>query len=540
MKLESILALALICTFAFSACTKSGGGASGGHNSWTIPGTVRVGNSDEPDSLNPLYAHTDAADQVQGLIYSSLLRYDDNGNYIPDLATQVPSYENGGISKDSRTITVHMRKGVKWSDGAPLTAKDFLFTYHTVMNPANTVKTTLGWDDVASVQTPNDYTIVIHLKEPDASFLGNLAFGGAGYPPLPEHVLANVPDLSRAEFNSHPISSGPYVLQQWNHGSLLVFVPNPYYFRGKPRVQKILWKVIPDVNTLFNQLQTHQIDVETAVNENDIPRIGHIQGITVSTKLIANWRHMGINMSRPILKDPRVRLALAEAINWQLINDKSYHGYNQLATSDIFPQSWAAPAIARYKYDPQDAKRLLSQAGWAMGQDGLLHKNGEPLRLSISTGTNKQENIQAEVQIQSQLRPLGVDVVIRNYPVSLLFDRSGPLYTGKYDLEWSINTNGPDPDNACEWVTDCIPPHGSNTSWLSDPVVDQTAHAAAETFDRAKRKALYQREEERIHELIPAVFFYWENEYNAVNSDLKNFKPAAFIQDTWNSWQWEI
>jgi peptide/nickel transport system substrate-binding protein len=538
MKIVRFAAAAIAAALLLAACTRAGNSNTvGGRNPWTVPGVIRVGNSDEPDSLNPMYGHNDAADQVDGLIYSSLLRYDDSGNYIPDLAREVPSYANGGISKDNLTVTVHMRKDAKWADGVPLTAKDWLFTYHAVLNPANTVKTTLGWDDIASVQTPDDYTLVIHLKKPDASFLGNLAFGGAAYPPLPEHLLAKLPDLNRAEFNAHPLSSGPYIVKEWVHGSQLTFVPNPYYFRGKPAAT-IDWKIVPDVNTLFNLLQTHQIDVELGVNENDIPRLRQIPGFTVEKKLIANWRHMGINMSKPLLRDQRVRLALAEGVDWKRINDTIYHGYNVLAVSDIFPQSWAAPSIPRYAYDPQHAKQLLAQAGFAMGPDGFMHRAGQVLQLSLSTGTNKQENQVAEVQIQSDLHQIGVDIQIHNYPVNLLFDRAGPLYTGKYDLEWSIDTNGPDPDNACTWASDCIPPHGSNTSWLSDPVVDRTAHAAQETFDIRRRKELYQQEEQRIHELVPAVFFYWEVEYNAVNTDVQNVKPAAFIQDTWNSWEW--
>ena len=538
-RLRSLLTIGFIALLA--SCSSGATHApANGHNAWTIPGTLRIGNSDEPDSLNPLYAHTDAADQIFGLIYASILRYDDNGNYIPDLATEVPSLANGGISKDNLTITIHLRKNAKWSDGVPLTSKDWMFTYAAVNNKNNNVKTTLGWDDIVSAQAPDPYTIVIHLKKPDASILGNLSFGGAGYPPLPAHLLAKLPDLNRASFNSSPISSGPFVLKNWSHGSQLTFVPNRYYFRGLPKLREIRWKVVPDVNTLFNQLQTHEIDVEMGVNENDISRLASIPGYTVDKKLIANWRHMGINTSKPALKDVRVRLALAEGVDWKRINDTIYHGYNQLASSDVYPELWAAPSIPRYPYDVAGAKKLLASAGWTPGPNGVVQKNGTPMSLSISTGTNKQENIQAEVQIQSDLKAIGVDIQIHNYPVSLLFDRAGPLYSGKYDLEWSVSTNGPDPDNACLWATDCIPPHGGNTSWLSDPVVDRTSHQATVTFDRAKRKALYQKEEERIHALVPAVFFYWENEYNAINSDAKNIKPAAFIQDTWNAWEWEI
>lgn len=542
MKIHRIIALALACGLAFAACSRAGGGAagSGGRNPWTQPGVIRLGEPDEPDSINPLFGHTVACDEASTMIFSFLMRYDDNGNFIPDLALQVPSYENGGISKDGKTITFHLRKDAKWSDGVPLTAKDWLFTLSAVRNPANNTKMLFGWDDIASAQAPDPYTIVVHLKQANSTILGIFAMGGDAYPPLPAHLLAKYPDINRVSFNQHPVSSGPYVLKEWNHGSSLVFVPNPYYFRGAPKVKEVVWKVIPNVNTLFEQLQTHEIDVYSDVDQLHIPSLPALKGYTVTHRLIANWRHMMMNTSRPLLRDVRVRQAIAQGIDWKRINDTIYHGYNQLAVSDVFPQSWAAPDIPPYTYDPVKAKQLLAGAGWTMGSDGWLHKGNQTLQLSISTNTDNQPNNQAEVQIQSALKPLGIDIQIRNYPTSLLFAQDGPLYTGKYDLEWSVATNAPDPDNSGNWNSKYIPPHGGNTAWLNDPIVDQTSDAALLTYDHAKRKALYQREEEEIHKAVPAVFFYWENSYTAVNSDLKNYKPAAFIADMWNCWEWTI
>ena len=543
MNMIRFAAAALACALAVAGCTKSGGGShgAGGRNPWTQPGVLRVGNVDEPDSLNPMFAHTDSTDQVAGLIFAGLLRYDDNGNFIPDLATEVPTYRNGGISKDGKTITFHLRRNAKWSDGAPLTVKDWLFTYHAVLNPNNNTKTRYGWDEIAWVRTPDDYTLIVHFKVVDGSILGLFGdSGGSAYPPLPAHLLAKLPDINKAPFNGHPISSGPYVLQQWNHGASLVFTPNQYYFRGVPKLKKIIWKVIPNVNTLFEQLQTHEVDVYVGVDENHIASLSNVRGIRVVKKLIANWRHMGINTSRPQLSDPRVRLAMVEAIDWNRINATVYHGYNPPAVSDVYPRLWAAPTIAPYPYDPANAKKLLAAAGWTMGPDGVLHKGSLAMHVTISTNTEKQENQQAEVQIQSILRPFGFDVEIRNYPTSLLFSQEGPLYTGKYDLEWSIETNGPDPDNRGLWDGKFIPPNGANTVWLNDPIVNRASELAVSTFDLAKRKAYYQQEEERIHQLVPSQFFYWENEYTAVNSDVKNYRPAALIQYTWNAWQWQI
>jgi len=513
--------IAVLLFIALCACARPG----------AIPGVLRLGEQNEPDSLNPMFGHSAATDDIDALLFAHLLRYDDNGNMIPDLALTVPTTRNGGISADGRTITLHLRHGVTWSDGAPLTAADWLFTYHAVLNPHNNTKLDYGWDTIASATAPDPYTLVIHLKRPSVAALGLLAVGGSAYPPLPAHLLAKLPDINRAPFNSKPISSGPYILQTWNHGGSLIFVPNPHYWRGAPKLHELIWQVIGDTNSLLAALQTHEIDVYRDVDNNSVAAVEKIPGITVMHRTIANWRHLGINMSRPGLSDLRVRQAIAEGIDWKRLNDTVYHGYNQLAVSDIFPRLWAAPSLPPYRYDPARARALLASAGYS---------TAHPLHLTISATVSAKTNEDAEVVIQSALHALGIDVAIRNYPGSVLFAQDGPLYKGTYDLEWSIDTNGPDPDNAGLWNSAFIPPRGANTSWLRDPIVDRTSSAAAGTFDQATRKRLYQEEEERIRQLVPAVFFYWETAYYGVSDHVHDFKPSAFVTDMWNAWEWNV
>ena len=527
---------------ALPACTRVAeqNGPSGGRHAWTIPHVLRIGSTDEPDNLNPMFAHTDATDQVDALIFAPVFRYDQHGDFVPELATEIPSYANGGISKDSRTIVLHWRHGVVWSDGAPLTARDLRFTWRAVMNPANATKAQYGWDDIATIDVPDPYTAIIRLKQPNANVLGILGGGGgSAYPPLPEHLLGKLPSLNRADFNAHPISSGPWLLASWNHGSSLVFAPNARYWRGPPALKKLSYVIVPNPDALFSELQTHEIDVLPSVAENAIARLPAIEGLHVDVHLIANWRRLAINCAKPALSDPRVRRALAEAIDWDRLNATTYHAFNRRSVSDIPPDSWAAPHIPFYPHVPADANRLLDAAGWRRGPDGLRARDGRPLALVISA-TNRPGNEEAEVFMQQALHASGIALSIKNYPASRLFAQDGPLYGGTYDLEWSIDTNGPDPDNQGNWSADFIPPRGANTSFLRDPIITETSDAAIRTFDRAKRKALYQREEERIHELVPTVFFYWENARAAYNSDLQNYKPAEYITDNWNSWEWDI
>ncbi|MFN2459115.1 MAG: peptide ABC transporter substrate-binding protein [Candidatus Velthaea sp.] len=535
-------AAALACGLTLAACTRVGGEADGRH-AWTQPGHVRIGATDEPDSLNLLFAHDAAADQIGTLLFAYVFRFNPKGELLPEIAREIPTYANGGISKDNKTITLHLRPGMTWADGAPLDARDIRFTWRAVMNSRNNTKLRLGWDDVASMDVPDNDTLVVRLKQPNSAMLYNIFGGGGGaaYPPLPEHVLGKLPDINRAAFNIAPLSSGPWILKSWTHGAALEFAPNPRYWRGAPRLKALTWKVVPNADTLFQEIQTHAVDLYDPVPESQIGQLKSLPGVAVVKRLKSNWRHLEINTRKPILADVRVRRAIAQAVDWDRMNATIYHGVNIRATSDIVPDSWAAPRIAPWRFDPAAAQRLLAAAGWLPGPRGIRFKNGTPLAITISTGTNKPANIAAEVQMQQQLRAAGIELTIKNYPVSLLFAQNGPLYGGSYDMSWSVDTNGPEPDNQGNWSGDFIPPHGANTSFLQDPVITQTSAQALLTFDRRKRKALYQREEERIHELVPAVFLYWSVDTAAVNSDLKNYRPAEYdMADLWNSYEWEI
>jgi peptide/nickel transport system substrate-binding protein len=532
--------VALVAAVAvLGACTRTGD-AGGGRHPWTVPGRLRIGSTDEPDGLNPLFAHSDATDQVDALIFAPVFRYDQHGEFVPELATEVPSYANGGISKDSKTIVLHWRRGVRWSDGAALTARDLRFTWRAALNKRNNTKALYGWDDVSAIDLPDDYTAVIHLRRPNADVLGILGGGGgSAYPPLPEHLLGKLPELNDAAFNAHPISSGPWLLTAWNHGSSLEFAPNPRYWRGAPKLRSLNVAVVPNPETLVAELRTHEIDLVANIGDTLANRLDGVPGIRLDRHLSANWRRLAINCSRPGLDDVRVRRAIAEAIDWDRINRTVYHGLNLRARSDIPPDSWAAPDIPFYPYAPAAAAAMLAAAGYAPGPGGVRSNGTTALRFVISA-TNKPGNEQAELEMQQMLRGIGIALTIKNYVPSLLFAQEGPLYTGRYDLEWSIDTNGPDPDNEGNWSGDFVPPKGANTSFLRDPLITRTSDAAIRTFDRRRRKALYQQEEARIHQLVPVVFLYWETSIAAYDDDLHGYRPAEYVTDNWNSWQWTI
>jgi len=536
--------VALCLAVIAAACTPTNAPqTAGGGNAWTQHGHLRIGVAgEEPDGLNLMFANDDSAVQIANLIDEPLLRYDPNGNFVPAALREVPTLANGGLSRDGRTVTLRMRPGMQWSDGAPYDGRDVAFTWHAVMDASINVRSRDGWDDITGMTLRDaNQTIIVHLRQPRAAILGIFAVDGAGYPPLPEHLLHTSAHLDHSPFNAAPLGAGPFVLTKWNHGSSLEFTANPHYWRGAPGLARISYRIIPDGNTAAAAARTHEVDLFDSVPETAIADINGIPGTRISTVLTANYRRLAFNTSRPVLHDVRVRTAIAQAIDWDRMNATIYHGYNTRAATDILPSSWAAPhGIVPWSYNVKAAAALLDAAGWRRGANGVRAKDGAPLTFSVSTTPSKPANVQAEVQMQAQLKAVGIALVIKNYPTSLLFARDGPIYTGRFDSEFTIATNAPDPDNEGVWSGTAIPPHGANTTYLDDPVITQTSHAAALSVDPTQRRLLYQREEDRIHTLVPAIFLYWQNVHAVVNTDMHGWRPASYVSDFWNCWEWTI
>jgi peptide/nickel transport system substrate-binding protein len=200
---------------------------------------VRIGVLRTIDSLNPLLTGQAAVTDIAQFLFDGLIRFDDRGEPIPDVAVLIPTRENGGISADGKTITYHLRKDVRFSDGHPLTAEDVVFTWQQDMNPRNNVPFHFPYDQAQSVVAKDPYTVVVRLKAPSAPFVSNFFRCGAQGTILPKHLLAGNADLNQLPYNAKPIGSGPFMVERYEINSTLVMVPNPYWFGGKPGLQRV-------------------------------------------------------------------------------------------------------------------------------------------------------------------------------------------------------------------------------------------------------------------------------------------------------------
>ncbi|TAM59642.1 peptide ABC transporter substrate-binding protein [bacterium] len=541
--LRRILTLALTLAIV-AGCTKVSGTSGDGEHPWSNPGILRIGLQTDFKTLNPMLAG-DTTDAFAGrLMFEMLVDADEHGHPIPDLAAQVPSVDNGGISKDGLTITYHLRKDVRWHDGAPFTAKDVVWSWQAMINDANNVVSRRGFDDVRSIDTPDEYTAVVHLKQRYAPFVNTFfAESDSPTPVLPAHLLARYKNINEIPFNSHPIGDGPFEFVKWDRGIGIDLKANPHYFHGIPGLKQIRLRIIPDENTLLTELRTHEIDWYFEATPDmyfQIKSLPDIKTVVVPTN---GYDSVLMNTQSPFLKDVRVRQAIAYVVDKHALAQKVGKGSVDVATEDLPHWMWAYnPKVKLYDFNPKKAAALLDQAGWKLGPDGYRYKNGQRLALTITYQSSSSTGKTVGVLLQAWLKQIGITGDVKVYPGDVYFapyGMGGILARGKFDLSLSGWVAGIDPDNSSQFLCSTIPPAGYNYTRFCDPAMDAAQHDALVNYDLATRKRAYAKIETILAEQMPQDFYDWRNQVHGINVDFKNFKPNP-VNEAWNAWQWTI
>ncbi|MBD5633292.1 MAG: hypothetical protein IAI49_02335, partial [Candidatus Eremiobacteraeota bacterium] len=285
--MRRLLSTVLSVTFALAVPAAS---ADDALHAWTHPDVFRYGDQIEPDSLNPYLSNALAAGRVEAAIFSGLVRYGPRGTILPDLATRVPTIANGDISRDGKTFTYHLDPRAVWHDGVPVTSDDAAFTWHAIMDPKNNVTSRSGYDRIANVIAVDAHTVRISYREPYAPAIANFAAGVSRTSILPKHVLEHA-DFNTAEFNRAPIGSGPYRFVRWDHGSEIVLAAFPRFFRTPAIVPRIEYRIVPDTNTLFNAVRTHDLDA-AEIEASFVALAKTSPGVAVVEASTLGYRHL--------------------------------------------------------------------------------------------------------------------------------------------------------------------------------------------------------------------------------------------------------
>jgi peptide/nickel transport system substrate-binding protein len=505
------------------------------------PATIRFDLAADPRNLNPLFLNPDAASveqQVARLAFEPFIDLDARGRAEPELLREIPTRANGGLSPDGRTIRYHLRSGIEWSDGWPLTSADVLFTLGAILDPRNPVRSHEGYDLIDRAYARGSQTVVFHLRRTWAPAV--MTYFSYGFSPqfvLPAHVLASQTPLERAAFNASPIvGDGPYRFISWKRGEGLRYVANPRYWRGKPDVATLAIRTIPDPSTNLLLLQSGELDwnlvapAQLAVIRGD-PQIGFV---AVPTAVVAG---LAFNTAHPPLDDVRVRRALAMSIDRDAISRKITLGLYPV-TNMLQPRfSWAFdPSVQEPRYDPIRADRLFDDAGWQRGADGVRRRNGKPLRLVYVQFPETATGVRVAAAAQAALRQRGVDVAIKAVSNAQLFlPRTGVLAIGNFDLAYVPWTMGADPDDSSVLACGAA----SNYMRWCDSGVERLERAALTTMDTRVRKQLYGQIARIVAEQVPILYLFNADYVYAYSKRLRGFAPNPFLP-TWNAYGWRL
>ncbi|MBV8203668.1 MAG: peptide ABC transporter substrate-binding protein [Candidatus Eremiobacteraeota bacterium] len=509
----------------------------------TPPDVLRIAVMQDVKSLNPLLASTTVDGFVDRLMFEPLLSADERGRPVPMLATAVPATSNGGISPNGRTITYHLRRDVRWSDGQPVTSRDVRWSWQAIMNPANDVVSRHGYDVIRSIETPNDRTVIVRLKVPFAPFVNTFfAESDQPYSIAPAHVLAQYSDINHVPFDAAPtVTDGPFRFVEWVHGDHLTLVADPHFFLGAPKLARIELSIIPDENTTVQLLRTRSIDYMFQASIDTNRELKDIPGLRIVWNDMNGYQGMGMNLNHAPLNDVRVRLAIAAALDRERIVKTLTGGQVRPATEDLPDWMWAYNPDARPPaFDPARARALLRSAGYVPRADGIVARNGVPLRLELVTEVADTTHRKLVQLVQAMLRDIGVAVDIKLFPADLLYApqaMGGIMHGGKFDLIVLPWYSGIDPDDSSQFMCANVPPNGYNDTHYCSPEMEQAQRRALRFYDERDRRAAYFSIQKLLARDNPIVFLWWQRQQEPISVDFKGFAPNPTVE-SWNAWRW--
>jgi len=490
---------------------------------------LRYATGEDIVGLNPHLAQQLTLTYMSSLTMAWLVKYDKQNQPVPELATVVPSKANGGISRDGKTITYHLRHDAKWSDGVPFTADDVRFSSDVVRNPANNEGTHLGFDQIDRVDVPDPYTVVFRLQRPYSGFYVNFFSTGGGNPcVLPKHLLDKLATINEAPYNALPVGIGPFKYASWKRGDSVEMVPDPLYFGRKPKLQRVVFKIITDRNTTLTQLTTHEIDMWANVPAAFFDRARAIPGIATVRHGSYAYNHLDFQLTHGALREAAVRQALRLAIDRATIVDKVRHGIGLLQETPYSPQHPFHVDVARVPFDIGAANRMLDAAGWRRGSDGIRAKGNDRLDFTVVIPTGLPDTDTLVELIRETWAKVGARFEVKRYPSPLLFapfGTGGILYTGKFDVAlfgWSTNPNG---DLTNLFACDRVPPKGQNVPRYCSREVDAALARFIGSYDYGVQRAALAEVQRTIARDVPTVVLDVREDLHAFNDDLHGFRP---------------
>ncbi|MGE5598198.1 MAG: ABC transporter substrate-binding protein [Bacteroidota bacterium] len=523
-------------------------------------GQVTVGSVGNVLTLNPALAESALERGIAQCLFSALYRTDPADGFVPDLLTAMPV-------RKGLTYHYELRRGVLFSDGHELTAEDVKFTWETMANPKVPVADRAGWDTIASCEIPSvayededgrirrrpdKYRFRITLKEPSARY--EMLWAGTAI--LPKHVVEKEMRENAARkarelldwtgpFSRRPVGSGPFVLKEWRPDQYLVLARNPRYFRpGLPYLDRVVIKLFTDERALLTQLADGAIDL-CRLPPDQYAEAARIPGMTVQSSPGNDYDCILMNLNdprdpgkpHPILGDRRVRQALEYAFPRESIVETVLGGAGFPAYTYLPPFSWAHHGeLDAPRHSPEKAARLLDEAGWMAGEDGLRRRDGMPLRVTMHANAGLKTRERIAQACRESWREIGVDLEVRLVDAATLY--ADLMINRRFEMLMTGWTTDGDPD--CSALFGAGPGGGSFTGYRNGEL-EELLREGLTTPDRLARRRIYRRVQEILAEDVPCIFIDFHAVLAAASGRVANFRvnPTGGT-DFWNVHEWYV
>ncbi len=463
----------------------------------TDPNTLVMLIESSPTNLDPRIGVDAQSERIDSLIFDDLLARGDNLDVAPGLAEkwEIP---------DPLTYVFHLHHPVSFHDGRPLTSRDVKWTIDSLLTGKIRSPKTATFRFVDRIDTPDEFTVVLHMKEPDAALLWNLSDGAIGI----------VPFGSENEITAHPIGSGPFKFVSAETDKEVILERNENYWGEKAKLARVRFAIIPDSTTEALELRKGTGDLSiNSLTPDTVLTLEHEPYLAVEHSPGTEIQYLGFNLRDPILKDVRVRQAIAYALDRGPMIRYLLDGWAKPARSVLPPQSWAYEGnVPAYKHDPEKARQLLDAAGYP-----AVH--GVRFHITMKTSTVEATRLMVAV-MQQQLREVGIALDIRSFEAAtFLADVSRGAFQ-MYGLRW-VGGNQ-DPDIFYVFHSSRFPPNGSNRGRYSNPKVDALIDQARREVDPAVRKPIYSEVQKIVAEELPYIDLWYLDNVLVHNKRVRN------------------
>ncbi|OBQ46197.1 peptide-binding protein [Halodesulfovibrio spirochaetisodalis] len=479
-------------------------------------GRIILGSIADIANMIPMLSTDSASHTVASHIYVSPLKYDKDLNIVPYAA------ESFEVLDEGKRIRITMRKDVQWEDGTPLTAEDVEFTYKLYIDPNTPTAYAQDYLLVKKFTLIDKYTFEATYEKPLARILISWMLDI-----LPKHLLEGK-DLLSSPLSSKPVGAGPFKFKEWDRGEKVVLEANDNYFLGRPYLDEVVYRVIPDSSTMFLELKAGHLDMMTLTPQQYLYQTDSAFFTNNFAKyryLSSGYSFLGFNFRSRFFQDARVRRAISYAIDKEGLVKGVLFGQGKATEGPYKPGTWVYnTSIEDYGYDPAKASEIMKDAGWTKNKKGVLEKDGIPFKFTILTNQGNEERIKTATIIQSQLKDIGIQVTIRTVEWAAFIKEF--INKGRFDaliLGWNILQ---DPDISTVWHSSRAEDGGLNFIKYINPELDKWLELGRNTLDMDVRKKAYDRVQEILHTDQPYCFLYVPYSLPIVHKRFKGIEPA--------------